>query len=418
MIFFYNISITLYVLAVRIASLWKPKARLWLEGRKDLWKYLEKNIAPADQVIWIHCSSAGEFEQGKPVIEQLKLQFPAHKVLVSFFSPSGYAVAGKYTFADSICYIPADTRKNAQRFLELTHPELVIFVKYEFWYHHLKAAADRNIPLLLISAAFRKSQVFFKSYGGFYRRMLFLFKHIFIQDKQSEEILNLNGIHHCSISGDTRFDRVKEIADRFKRIENIEDFIERTPVMVAGSTWPEDERMLSELHKKNNELKLIIAPHEIDEDHIKHIIQLFPHAIRYSQITTTLNNASLQSARILIIDNVGMLSRLYYYSTISYIGGGFTKDGIHNTLEAAVYSKPVLFGPNYQKYREAKELISCGGGFSFADSNMLENKVQELLSDTQFLERAGTAAGKYISDHVGATGKIMDYIQANRLLTR
>ena len=429
MIFFYNISIALYVLAVRIASIWNGKARLWLQGRKNLWKELQNSITPSDRVIWIHCSSAGEFEQGKPVIEQLKIQYPAHKILVSFFSPSGYAVAGKYSFADAICYIPVDTNKNARRFFDLVHPELVIFVKYEYWYHHLKTAADRNIPLLLISATFRKDQVFFKSYGGFYRRILFLFQHLFVQDQYSEAILRANGIQHCSISGDSRFDRVKEIAAHFTPIEPITIFADNKPLLVAGSTWPDDEQMLAEVFDKKDLIKLVIAPHEINEEHIRSIVKLFPKAVKYSEIlqneasggnnpTGKITKPQLKEKNILIIDNVGMLSRLYYYSIISYIGGGFTKDGIHNTLEAAVYSKPVLFGPNFQKYREAKELIACGGGFSVPNAQALEVKLDEFFNNPEYLERTGNSAGKYINDHIGATGKILNYIQANLLLTR
>lgn len=409
MILFYNIFIRLYFLGVRIAALWSGKAKQWVNGRKNLFPHLEKKRLPDDRVIWVHCSSAGEFEQGKPVIEQLKKEYPGHKIVVSFFSSSGFNVARNYPYADVITYLPLDTQQNAKRFIEVLSPELAIFIKYEFWYHHLSVAAFKHIPVLLVSAVFRKNQVFFKWYGRFYKQILFLFRHIFVQHETSLQILKNAGIEHCSISGDTRFDRVKEVRDHFKEIPLVNDFIDGARVIVAGSTWSDDEQLLS----RHASSKLIIAPHEINEAHIEQIEKLFNNSIRYSQLQKA--NGTEQT---LIIDNVGMLSRLYHYATVAYVGGGFTKDGIHNILEAAVYGKPVLFGPNFEKYREAKELIATGGAFSVADSAQFTRTLDGLLNNASRLQSAGCNADNYIRENLGATQKIVQAIQEKRLLTR
>ena len=363
----------------------------------------------------MHCSSAGEFEQGKPVIEGLKKEYPGHKVLVSFFSPSGFRVAQHYQFADYIFYLPLDTRKNAERFLKAVRPELVIFVKYEFWYHHLSAIAFHHVPLLLISATFRQEQIFFKSYGKFFRQILFLFRHIFVQDKSSFELLKAHGIAHTSIGGDTRFDRVEEIANAFEPIPPIDKFLAGASCIVAGSTWQEDEEIIREywLTSKLDNLKLIIAPHEIHQQHINQIKRLFPQALFYSGLA---NNNDVK-ATVLIIDNVGMLSRLYQYASFTFIGGGFTKDGIHNILEAAVWGKPVIFGPNYKKYREASELIEAGGGFSVNNAEELKKLAKKIFADEQYLQAVSSKAKSYVIENTGATQKILQTIQEKRLLT-
>ncbi len=409
MILLYNISIRLYFGAIWLAALWNKKAREWVEGRRNLFSSLDSRIAATDRIIWMHCSSAGEFEQGKPILEQLKKNYPAHKILVSFFSPSGYQVAARYVHADIITYLPLDTRANAKRFIELIRPELAIFVKYEFWYHHLSAAAFRHILVLLVSAVFRKEQVFFKSYGRFYRQVLFLFRHLFVQDQTSLQLLQAASVPHCSISGDTRFDRVNAIQESFTEIPLIQEFIGNDSVIIAGSTWNEDEQLLSQY----DSAKFIIAPHEITEANLQHIEKLFPQPVRYSQLHQTKT-----PGRTLIMDNVGMLSRLYRYATVAYVGGGFTKDGIHNILEAAVYGKPVLFGPNYQKYREAKDLIQRGGAFSIADAAALQSRLDDLLTNPAQRQAAGHQAAAYIRQNLGATQKITEFIQEKRLLTR
>jgi 3-deoxy-D-manno-octulosonic-acid transferase len=415
LIWIYNFFIFLYQVLIKIASFRNEKAKRWLAGREDLWAQLENQLATKEPIIWIHSASTGEFEQAKPVIEQLKKSYPAYKVLVTFFSPSGFHAARKYSLADYKFYLPVDTLKNAERFLNIVQPELVIFVKYEFWYHHLKGIHNRNIPLLLISSAFRKNQAFFKWYGGFYKKMLHFFNWIFVQDVSSLDLLNQHGIHHCSISGDTRFDRVAAIEENFSDIPLVAGFAGTQNVMVAGSTWPPDEEILAALAAQQPALKLIIAPHEITEDHIINIQKRFPATVRFSQLKEEEPNS--QDYQTLIIDNIGMLSRLYKYATITYVGGAF-KTGLHNVLEAAVYGKPVIFGPNYQKFREAKELIAAGGAFSISNTTGLLQKVSVLLNDQQTLAVACEAAARYVRDHKGATKRILQTIQEKRLLTR
>jgi 3-deoxy-D-manno-octulosonic-acid transferase len=432
----YSLIIRVYILGIRIASLWNPKAKQWVSGRKNVFEQLEKEIRTGDKLVWFHCASAGEFEQGKPVIEELKRQYPSHKVLVSFFSPSGFNAAQKYHHADIVTYLPSDTRKNAKRFVELVHPELVVFVKYEYWYHHLSAIAFKHIPLLMVSAIFREDQLFFKGYGRFYKRLLFLFRQIFVQDTTSLELLKANGIHHCSLSGDTRFDRVAEIASRFSEVPFLKEFIGESDTIVAGSSWEQDEEILAE-YVQNRNVKVVIAPHEITEDHIKRLQKLFPDCIRYSQLQGMFSGSApagasiwnsiyeqqekdvrerLVDAKTMIIDSMGLLSKLYHYGTVAYVGGGF-KTGIHNTLEAVVYSRPVLFGPKYQKFKEARDLIENGAAFSVTSADELKERLDALLKDRSELLKAGDAAGQYVLENTGATTKILQYIQENRLLT-
>lgn len=411
----YNLFIGIYRILVAFVALWNKKAQEWTRGQKTLFAVLEQRIDPTDSYIWMHCASAGEFEQGKPVLEALKKQYPHYKVLVTFFSPSGYQSGKKYKGADLISYLPLDTKRNAEKFLRLVNPRLVIFVKYEYWYHHLKGVADRNIPLLLVSSIFRKSQVFFKGYGGFYRDILKLYHWIFVQEEESVQLLQGIGIRHCSIGGDTRFDRVSAIVGNFTELDLIKRFVEDDKALVAGSTWPDDEGLIAEFYKAyTGKLKLVIAPHEINKSHIDHLFSLFPEAVAYSQLESKGDN----SPQVLIIDNVGMLSRLYHYATITYIGGGFNKSGIHNTLEAAVWGKPVLFGPNYQKFKEARDLVARGAGFSITNASELTQRATTLLQKETLLQQSSRSASQYVAENKGATGKIMDYIQENRLLTR
>ena len=419
-----------------MASLWNPKAKEWTNGRADLFEELKKKTVPDNKTIWFHCASAGEFEQGKPVIEELKAMYPSHRILVSFFSPSGRNAAKKYLNADIITYLPLDTKENANHFVELIKPELVVFVKYEYWYHHLSAVARRQIPLIMVSAIFRKDQLFFKWYGKFYSQILHLFREIFVQDDNSFQLLKANNIQHCSVSGDTRFDRVKKIADNFSEVQFIQEFIGESKVLVAGSTWDMDEEILAS-YAQNHSVKIIIAPHEIKKDHILRLQKIFPDCIRYSELKDLFSHNEIQAAsiwhsireqqqkdvqeklaeaRTLIIDGTGMLSKLYGYATITYVGGGFRK-GIHNTLEAAVYGRPVLFGPKYHKFKEARDLIEQGAAFSLKNAEELKIKMDQLLNDPEQLQRAGAAAKKYVEDHIGATQKIIHYIQENRLLT-
>ncbi|MGC4036926.1 MAG: glycosyltransferase N-terminal domain-containing protein [Chitinophagaceae bacterium] len=419
---FYTIFLWAYRLAIRIAAFKNQKAKQWLAGRKDIFSRVEQKISPSDKIIWFHCASLGEFEQGRPVIEKIRIQYPGYKILLTFFSPSGYEIRKNYTGADFIFYLPMDSSTNAQRFLDIVHPSLVVFVKYEYWYYYLRNIRNRNIPLLLISAVYRSDQPFFKWWGSFYRKMLACFMHIFVQDKQSATQLKTIDFQTASLAGDTRFDRVVEIAGQFDPIEIIEEFCSDHKIIIAGSTWPDDEKMLKNLSEQidRNVLKFIIAPHEINKAHIDEIQRLFPEAMLYSQLTTQNQTSNLLSAfnnNVLIIDTIGILSRLYKYAYITYIGGGFTRDGIHNSLEAAVYGKPVLFGPTYSKYREAVELIDAGGAKSFATTEELKDIVEGMLRDIQLYNSFCNASKGYVQSNAGATKRILEFIQENRLLT-
>lgn len=402
----------MYRAGISIASLWNTKAKRWVNGRKDIYEQLKSKFKnQKSKVIWVHCSSLGEFEQGRPVIEKIRSNYPDSRILLTFFSPSGYEIRKDYKGADWVFYLPLDSTSNAKRFFDIVSPSLVVFVKYDYWYYYLSECKKRNIPLLMTSAIFRKEQPFFKWYRGLHRKMLSCFTHFFVQDKESADLLASINIKNVTVAGDTRFDRVSEIAEGFKPIVEIEKFCDGTDILVAGSTWPADEKIIKEATAAIPNLKLIIAPHEIHKGHLDHLKDLFPGSVYYSQLTRENSHANC-----LIIDNIGMLSRLYEYSTITYVGGGFNK-GIHNTLEAAVYGRPVLFGPNYQKFREAKELIKAGGGFSISSAEHLSSLLEKFLRDKTHLEAIDTNSYDFVNDNRGATEKILRYIEENRLLT-
>jgi 3-deoxy-D-manno-octulosonic-acid transferase len=368
------------------------------------------------KTIWVHCSSLGEFEQGRPLIELIKKQNPAFKILLTFFSPSGYEIRKDYKNADWIYYLPMDSPSNAKRFLDIVQPHLILFVKYEFWYYYLNEIKKRQIPLLLVSGIFRQNQPFFAWYGNFHRNMLCCFTHIFVQNETSVTLLtNIGFKQHISISGDTRFDRVIEIADGFEPITLIENFVAENQVIVAGSTWTEDDEELDHYANTHPEIKFIIAPHDIEEDRIKECLLLYKNSILFSQLNS--EQANLENTNVLIIDNIGMLSKLYRYATICYVGGAFGEDGVHNVLEAAVYSKPVVFGPEYDKYIEAVELIDTGGGFSIESAVELEKVLDSLLKEDELYRQTSFKAGNYVKNRSGATKKIQQYLYENRLLT-
>ncbi len=367
----------------------------------------------------MHCASLGEFEQGRPVLEKIKADYPGYKVLLTFFSPSGYEVQKQYAGADWVFYLPLDGASAARRFLEITHPSLVIFVKYEFWYYYLKKIKYRKIPLILISAIFRKEMSFFKWYGNIQRKILSRFDHLFVQDEESKKLLDEIGLNKISsVSGDTRFDRVKEIAENFSPIPEIEKFIQDKLIIVAGSTWIEDETELQIAFKSlsNSAARLIIAPHEIHEGHIKELKTLFPDSVLFSDLKEGLKTT--ENNRILIIDNIGMLSRIYKYAAIAYVGGGLKSSGVHNVLEAAVYYKPVIFGPYNEKYKEAVDLVKSGGGIVIKNAGDLSACFERLLkTENVFYEKTCHAAGEFVKANGGASKRILSFIQENRLLT-
>ncbi|MBI3137969.1 MAG: 3-deoxy-D-manno-octulosonic acid transferase [Sphingobacteriales bacterium] len=419
-VFFYNIFLLLYKAGIYTASLFNAKAAKWVRGRNAIFGRLARAIPADEKIIWMHCASLGEFEQGRPLLETMKQQYPDHRFLLTFFSPSGYEVQKNYSGADWVFYLPADGPVNARRFLEIVHPSLVIFVKYEFWYYYLKKIKYRNIPLLLVSALFRKDMSFFSWYGGLQRKMLSRFDQLFVQNAESAELIKQIGLSSiCTVSGDTRFDRVIAIAEKFEPIPVVADFTGNKRTLVAGSTWPEDETVLARAFGDLQDpgMKLIIAPHEIGEKHLAEIQKLFPDSVRYSQ----LQQGGAREARVLVIDNIGMLSRLYNYGWLTYVGGGLTKNGVHNVLEAAVYNKMVLFGPYYQKYSEAVGLVRSGGAVSFTDDKMdgrmLRLLIETLSDDEKEYQYRSNAAGTFVQSHRGATGKIIHFIQEKRLLT-
>ena len=385
----------------------------------------------------MHCASLGEFEQGRPVIEKLRKQYPVRKIIITFFSPSGYEIRKNYPGADYIFYLPPDSKKNARKFIDAIHPRLVIWIKYDYWFYYLDELKKRNIPVLLVSAIFMPSQSFFKWYGKLHRYMLHCFAHLFVQTAASKKLLETIGIEkNVSISGDTRFDRVIEIAGQFEPVAAVEKFCGNSRVIVAGSTWEEDEEELDHYANTHPDIKFIIAPHEIDEDHLRDIENLFHESIRFSELEKKLadgrwpmaadnpfNENSIKdssyrsSINVLIIDNIGMLASLYKYATIAYVGGGFGDDGVHNVLEAAVYGKPVVFGPVIEKYFEAMELVESGGGLVIDSALEAEAEFNRLFSNPEEYQFACEASKNYVHGKQGATGMIIQYIQANLLLT-
>jgi len=364
----------------------------------------------------MHCASLGEFEQGRPVLEKLKAAYPQHSLLVTFFSPSGYEIMKGYKGADWVFYLPLDGRRNATRFLDTVNPSLVVFVKYEYWYYYLEISRSRQIPLLMVSAIFRRNSAFFKWYGSLYRKMLGCFTHLFVQDQESATLLGaVLAPERYSIAGDTRFDRVIDIAEKGGPLPLIEAFTGQAKTIIAGSSWPPDEAILQKaLEASKGAVKLIIAPHEVHGEHIGQLQQLFPGSLLYSQLTAGTRTAG--ESPVLIIDNIGLLSRIYRYAYACYIGGAFGA-GLHNTLEAAVYGKPVVFGPAYSRFKEAKGLIEAGAGFSIGNEAECIALLQRLISDDAFYSNACRQALSFVYQHKGATKKIMGYIQEKRLLT-
>lgn len=409
----YSLFIHLFYAGIKLASLWNPKAKAWINGRKNWENTLSKGfpLRSTQKRIWIHCASLGEFEQGRPVIEAIRQSYPEAKILLSFFSPSGYEIRKNYAAVDMVCYLPLDTMRNATRFLALVNPDLVIFVKYEYWPNFYKAIGQKQIPFIHISSVFRPNYLFFKWYGWQWRNMLTKIDRIFIQDKSSANLLDSIQLSNYVWAGDTRYDRVVAIRDQFTPIPEIEAFCQNKKIIVIGSSWEPDEQILSKLATSIPDLHFVMAPHEIHEQHLQKIERLFDNSIRFSQYIKEPNDA-----RVLIIDNIGLLSKLYHYATCCYIGGGFGV-GIHNTLEAAAHGKPVIFGPNYKKFVEAIELIEKGGGFSIQNANELQSLVNKLLHDETFRSSAAHAAYQLVEQNSGATKKIMHYIQEKRLLT-
>ena len=410
----YSLAIHFYAFIIALISPFHKKARIMRLGQWKTNSILREKIDRNAKYIWFHASSLGEFEQGRPMMEKIKAEHPEYKILLTFFSPSGYEVRKNYNGADVICYLPFDTPYRVKKFLNLANPSIAVFIKYEFWGNYLQELKHRNIPVYIISSIFRRDQLFFQWFGYPYRKMLYCFTHLFVQDDRSAALLKEFGITNVTVTGDTRFDRVLDVRNQARELSPVEHFVceggkEKALTLVAGSSWPQDEEILIPYFNEHPEMKLIIAPHEIHREHLMYIESLLKRpSVRLSDV---FHDQSLAEGKdCLIVDSFGLLSSIYRYGTIAYIGGGFGA-GIHNTLEAAVYGIPVLFGPKYHKFKEAKDLIKVGGGFSVSDKQSFCEKMDELLTYHEVLEAAGESAGQFVNGNAGATDKILRIIK-------
>lgn len=396
----YNIAINSYRAGVALASLWNTKARLWCAGRKGLFEKMRQSIDPSQPTIWIHVASLGEFEQGRPIIERIKAERPEYKILLTFFSPSGYEIRKNYAGADYIFYLPLDTKANAKEFLDIVKPQIAVFVKYEYWLNMLEQLRERNIRTFIVSAIFRRDSIFFKPYGGMWRKALESFETIFVQDENSKSLLSEIGRNNVVVAGDTRFDRVAQIAAQAKKIDIIEQFKGESRLFVAGSTWGEDEEHLVRLANDNPDIKFVIAPHEMEQGRMAKIESTAKYgAVRYTKYTEEAKNN-----QILILDTMGMLSSVYGYAEFSYIGGGFGV-GIHNTLEAATFGLPIAFGPNYHKFKEACDMITLGAATSITNYDELNAWFAPLHNDAEYLAAVSQISKQYTAKNQGATEK-------------
>jgi 3-deoxy-D-manno-octulosonic-acid transferase len=414
--FLYNLGIFISLAFGYIISPFSPKASLWVKGQKKWTEKIRQKIKPENPTVWIHCASLGEFEQGRPVIEALKLHRPDLQIVLTFFSPSGYEIRKSYPNADCISYLPPDTPRNSVRFINIVNPEFVIFVKYEFWNNYISELYKKSIPLYLISGIFRPGQHFFKWYGSFFRNMLKKFKKIFVQDQPSFDLLSGIGIKNISLAGDTRFDRVVQITGLAKDIPQLEKFRGDEKLFLAGSSWKQDEEIIAKyINNFPGRMKWVFAPHEIDNQNIERLEKLFTVSyVRFSEF-----NEASAGARVLIIDNIGMLSSAYKYAYIAAVGGGFGK-GIHNILEPACWGIPVVFGPNHGKFREAVELNKSGGARSFVTYDDFKMILDEWLTDGNSYSFSAEEAGKYVKENTGATEIFIKEIirkDINKLLT-
>ena len=410
----YSLAIHFYAFIIALISPFHKKARIMRLGQWKTNSILREKIDRNAKYIWFHASSLGEFEQGRPMMEKIKAEHPEYKILLTFFSPSGYEVRKNYNGADVICYLPFDTPYRVKKFLNLANPSIAVFIKYEFWGNYLQELKHRNIPVYIISSIFRRDQLFFQWFGYPYRKMLYCFTHLFVQDDRSAALLKEFGITNVTVTGDTRFDRVLDVRNQARELSPVEHFVceggkEKRLTLVAGSSWPQDEEILIPYFNEHPEMKLIIAPHEIHREHLMYIESLLKRpSVRLSDV---FHDQSLAEGKdCLIVDSFGLLSSIYRYGPIAYIGGGFGA-GIHNKLEAAVYGIPVLFGPKYHKFKEAKDLIKVGGGFSVSDKQSFCEKMDELLTYHEVLEAAGESAGQFVNGNAGATDKILRIIK-------
>lgn len=406
----YNQAIRIYRLGIGLASFRNEKAKQWIKGRKNWQNKLKETISPQDKVVWFHCASLGEFEQGRPVIEELMQVYKDWKVLVTFFSPSGYEVRKNYDKADCIVYLPLDTKKNAKEFIELANPKVAFFVKYEFWINYLSVLEKQDIPLYLVSGVFRENHFFFKWYGKSMLKNLNAFTHFFVQNKESVGLLKRNGFDNVTLTGDTRFDRVVATTQSFKRFPEVERFISGKPVIICGSSWEPEETIVAEYIKnKSKDIKFIIAPHEVHESKIEKLQKLLPVK---SLLYTEIEKKEQDDFDVLIINTIGILSSLYQYGSIAFVGGAFGK-GLHNILEAAAFGMPILFGQNIKKFQEAVDLVKEGSAFKISGYIDFENTVNMLLSNPSDLKRLSGVSKKYVVRNLGAKDKIINQVKSD-----
>ena len=399
----YNLAMYILELGVKLAALFSDKPAKMVKGYREVFDLLQRKIDRNAQYIWFHAASLGEFEQGRPLIERIRKEYPQYKILQTFFSPSGYEVRKNYDGADIVCYLPIDTPSNVKKFVDLVNPCMVFFVKYEFWQNYLNTLYKKGIPVYSVSSIFRSNQIFFRWYGKGYQQVLKTFAHLFVQNEESKQLLAGIGVNNTTVVGDTRFDRVLDICAAAKQLPLVQKFKGDALTFVAGSSWGPDEDIFIKYFNAHPEMKLIIAPHVVNDSHLKEIeSKLQRSSIRYTKAT----EENVQQADCLMIDCYGLLSSIYRYGEISYIGGGFGV-GIHNVLEAAVYGIPVIFGPNNKKFREAQHLLANKGGFEINSYEDFEQLMNKFLSDEVYLKQSGKAAGDYVKGNAGAMEKIM-----------
>jgi len=405
MLFLYNLTIYIAGFFLKIIALFSPKIKLFVEGRKNVFSVLEEKIKANDKTIWFHSASLGEYEQGLPVIEKIKEKYPSHKIIVTFFSPSGYEVRKNNTVADVTIYLPLDTKSNAKRFLKLVHPEFAFFIKYEFWLNYLKELEKSKTPTYLISGIFRDSQMFFKRYGGFYRKALNAFTYFFVQNESSKQKIEAIGFKNVIVSGDTRFDRVNTILERDNTLDYVENFKNNQLTIVIGSSWPKDEALLIEyINQAPENVKFIIAPHNIKTEQIANLkSQIKKSTVLFSEK----ENKDLSNYNVFIIDTIGILTKIYSYGTIAYVGGGFGNPGIHNILEPATFGIPIVIGPNYSNFAEAVSLVELGGCISITNFLELKEILDRLINDPKLLTEKSHICKSFIQNNKGATNTIM-----------
>lgn len=405
MLFLYNLVISIAGFFLKIVALFSPKIKLFVEGRKNVFSTLEEKIKADDKTIWFHSASLGEYEQGLPVIEKIKEKYPSYKIIVTFFSPSGYEVRKNNTVADVTIYLPLDTKSNAKKFIKLVHPELAFFIKYEFWLNYLKELETNKTPTYLISGIFRDNQMFFKWYGGFYRKALKAFTYFFVQNEKSKQKVESLGYNNVVVSGDTRFDRVNAILERDNSLDFVENFKNNKPVIVIGSSWPKDEAILAEyINQAPENVKFIIAPHNIKPNQIS---DLQAKITRSTILFSEKANKDLTNYDVFIIDTVGLLTKIYSYGTIAYVGGGFGNPGIHNILEPATFGIPIVIGPNYSNFAEAVALVNLKGCTVISDYDELKKTLDQLLSNNSFFTEKSEICKAFIQDNKGATETII-----------